>query len=373
MARSFSGKEISIKPGFIYFLSDTDVQTGRTKPYVKLGKTGPKKRWEAMHPVQRRIRDLQTGNPHRIHDSYYANREEYLKVTDMNTVELYLHHVFAEQRILGEWFWLDNDLFNEATREADWIDSQINEHKTAIEQASKNKKTESEERKIEGTSELQDLHQNALKADAKFQTSDAEQECIRLKLILAMGAATGIKGVIEFPQDWKTVINKEAFREKYPTRYDDFLDKRPPEIKGTMKLSDKPKLKELNPALASDRKKLTSEVKKTETDQIFSPALERELPHEKLHLDYLKAMKTTVKTWIELELLRIQIMAACENANQISGICHWERKLGLEPKAAFNNGKFNKSEFFEEFGSIEPKPPRKAVQQERHYPVKERE
>ena len=98
---------IKVKSGFIYFLREQDVLTGDTFDYVKIGKT------DYDRPVSDRIDDHQTGNPRMILD------HESFQVSSIDTVETHLHHAFAEYRILGEWFRMDESTLQEAIKEGE--------------------------------------------------------------------------------------------------------------------------------------------------------------------------------------------------------------------------------------------------------------
>jgi hypothetical protein len=81
-------------PGNIYLLRDTNLLTGAVSNYLKIGKT--------VNPTPSRVSGLQTGNPRRISpvNSFFVPM-----MTDMET---YLHHWFSSDRILGEWFDIDD-------------------------------------------------------------------------------------------------------------------------------------------------------------------------------------------------------------------------------------------------------------------------
>ena len=81
-------------PGNIYLLRDTNLLNGTVSDFLKIGKT--------VNPTPSRVSGLQTGNPRQIIavDSF--------SVPMMTDMETYLHHWFSSDRILGEWFDLDN-------------------------------------------------------------------------------------------------------------------------------------------------------------------------------------------------------------------------------------------------------------------------
>jgi hypothetical protein len=53
-----------------------------------------------QHP-KKRIKNLQTGNPHTISLVYYKTCSNYL------AMEKYFHKKFSDKRLVGEWFSLD--------------------------------------------------------------------------------------------------------------------------------------------------------------------------------------------------------------------------------------------------------------------------
>ena len=95
---SFSAPTVpkpKIKAGWIYAIRDEDYLDQSISRYVKLGLT--------ERTVAQRIREHQTGNPRR---EFEAINSKYIEL--MNYGEKYLHHVFAPDRIAGEWFDMDD-------------------------------------------------------------------------------------------------------------------------------------------------------------------------------------------------------------------------------------------------------------------------
>ena len=116
---------IKVKSGFIYFLREQDVLTGDTFDYVKIGKT------DYDRPVSDRIDDHQTGNPRMILD------HESFQVSSIDTVETHLHHAFAEYRILGEWFRMDESTLQEAIKEGKRLDKEVSARTHGVDIATK--------------------------------------------------------------------------------------------------------------------------------------------------------------------------------------------------------------------------------------------
>lgn len=63
-----------------------------SEKFFKIGVT------KDVDSLERRIKSLQTGNPHRINIAYYDER------TASRQAEKYLHQVLDEYRVVGEWF-----------------------------------------------------------------------------------------------------------------------------------------------------------------------------------------------------------------------------------------------------------------------------
>ena len=84
----------TVADGWVYCIREQDYLDGSIGRYVKLGLTS--------RTVAQRIREHQTANPRREMSEYDINVEM------MSYAEKYLHHYFAEDRIGGEWFDMDN-------------------------------------------------------------------------------------------------------------------------------------------------------------------------------------------------------------------------------------------------------------------------
>jgi len=314
---------ISTKPGFIYFLRETDLLTGEVSPYVKIGKT------DHDRPVAKRIDDHQTGNPREIHDC------RSFQVPAIDTVEKHLHHFFAEYGILGEWFYFDEATLATAIKEAEDISSKLENCKNALLMSEENGKIESREKKIEATSSLMELHQEAIRAVSCFETAKARLDLLKFKLLSKMGEKKGINGVVRIiPTTVKDKIDEEHLKIDCPEVFSLFLEEKPTRTT-RFTLKNKPSLKSIDPDLVNEIEKLKAETHKTDLNETV---LERTPRVEELHLEYLKSMQASSRAEIEKDLLQIRLKAACGNAAEITGICTWPRKQVTRQK--FNDSKF---------------------------------
>lgn len=82
-----------LKSGTIYFVRETDRDTGKYSDLVKIGLV------EAPRTARQRLSEHQTGNPRKLDlDNQSVDTEA------VGYVEAQLHKAFASKRVLGEWF-----------------------------------------------------------------------------------------------------------------------------------------------------------------------------------------------------------------------------------------------------------------------------
>jgi hypothetical protein len=87
-----------LKPGTIYFVRETDRDTGRYSDLVKIGLV------ESPRTARERLSEHQTGNPRKLDlDNQSVDTEA------VGYVEAQLHKAFASKRVLGEWFRFQNE------------------------------------------------------------------------------------------------------------------------------------------------------------------------------------------------------------------------------------------------------------------------
>ncbi len=90
--------------GYVYLLYDGE--------YYKIGIT--------KGDIKKRIKTLQTGSPKpiRLINSY--------KTKNYRKMESWFHRLYKDDRVEGEWFYLNDDQVNNFTNEAIKIDKNIN-------------------------------------------------------------------------------------------------------------------------------------------------------------------------------------------------------------------------------------------------------
>jgi hypothetical protein len=301
-----------LKPGSIYFLQEQDVLTGQTFDYVKIGKT------DRDRPVSERIDDHQTGNPRMILD------HESFQVASIDTVETHLHHAFAEYRVLGEWFRMDESTLQEAIKEGKRLDKEVSGHNEALEAAAEAYKVESSEPSRAATKEELALFESAIKAAEELKHLQTKLSCLKTGLMAGMGVAKGIEGILTFIEKTRQPgFDEKKFKEENPAVYDRFLvDKTA--LSRSFSLARNPRpTSDLCPELVAQTKEYKSKVEKEAP--FTDPTSKRNDALKDLHEQYLKAMGESSQATIKKDLLEAEIKAACGAAKGIEGVCTWNR------------------------------------------------
>jgi hypothetical protein len=317
---------IKVKSGFIYFLREQDVLTGDTFDYVKIGKT------DYDRPVRERIDDHQTGNPRMILD------HESFQVASIDTIETHLHHAFAEYRILGEWFRMDESTLQAAIKEGKRLDQEVSARSEALTTAAEANNLESSEPERAATEEELSLLEEAIQAGEALNRLKAGQTCLEWELRAAMGGATGIDGILSAIEvTGQPKFDEKGLQEKSPEVYESFLVEES-RLKRSFALATKTKSEaSLEPELAAKQKEFKAQAA-LEWDACDKPLAKRSADLASLHEQYLKAMGETSQAAINKDFLDAQIKAACGSAKGIEGVCKWSRSI--ETKMKFDRKSF---------------------------------
>lgn len=328
-------------------------------PYVKIGIT------RGTRAVEERIGEHKTSNPREIHD--YRS----FQVTAIDTVETHLHHTFAEDRVEGEWFYLDDKTLDAAIKEAERISLKIDEHKTALQTADEANNKVSIEPERESTKEEMELLDKAIKAGELLKLAEQKEQLIKTKLLVEMGDSKGIDEIVLI-QERKSFpsIDKKSLREAHPDIYAQYVVEKE-KLKRSFSLAKRPRsLEKLDPDLDATLKGLNSTEGKSDEPVFNDPPKERNSLLEDLHFEYLSAMKSTSEAKLEKVLLEAQIKAACGSAKGISDVCAWSRELTTGKE--FDTSRFKKEheELARQFTKQgTPKSPVPLISPRRSYPV----
>jgi hypothetical protein len=317
---------IKVKSGFIYFLREQDILTGDTFDYVKIGKT------DYDRPVSDRIDEHQTGNPRMILD------HESFQVSSIDTVETHLHHAFAEYRILGEWFRMDESTLQEAIKEGKRLDQEVSARGEALTTAAEANELESSEPERAATGEELALLEKAIQAGEALNRLKAKQTCLEWELRASMGGATGIDGILTATKvTGQPKFDEKGLQEKSPDVYESFLVEES-RLKRSFALATKTRSEaNLEPELTAKQKEFKTQAA-LEWVACDKPLAKRSVHLADLHEQYLKAMAEISQAAINKDLLDAQIKTACGLAKGIEGVCKWSRTI--ETKMKFDRKSF---------------------------------
>ena len=304
------------KDGWLYFLRDQDHRTGVVSSYVKIGLTN------ADRPVIVRVQEHQTGNPRRIFSS------DELKVNAVDDAETHLHHLWALNRIRGEWFEMDDAQVKKAVQQAKDFNKAVANRVTDFETIAVQSKLHSNGKTRAATQDEIDLLAKLFEAKKKHMVAASKVKLFNEQIRKIMANSKGIVGVCELQSKViKSSINyvqikkdNEALVAKYTTT--------------EMKLSASPfKADYTNPQLKGLDENLDQEIKAVKKGQVSekNPANFTDKPEsrtaaiEKIHQEYLASLGLESTLSIEVDLLAVAVKAAIREFDQVDGLGKWIR------------------------------------------------
>ncbi|MBT3440941.1 MAG: GIY-YIG nuclease family protein [Euryarchaeota archaeon] len=318
-----------IDPGQIYFITELDQKTKNSTGYYKIGIV------RNQRITFDRIKEHQTGNPHRLYAA------EVIITDAAYMVEGMLHGKFHAKRVSQEWFHFTPTELAAVVAEAKRLSgiygpvlSSLRSTYSVTPSNSVLTLTGKDLKKAE------DLRDKAYKLDKKIMSRKYQMKAIELALQTATSIhGLGIDGVtyVEHKQkttkfsltEWKKSATPAQLKacEKAVKPKDDFRFLYP-KNKGKAAKKD---LK--NPHWKSV---LTVEFNQYETNlKAFIPnptsafketSLSRTKAFEKMHEEYAEHLVEQELLNIELQTIILEMRAICQNHEEVQGICEWKRK-----------------------------------------------
>ncbi len=307
---------VVLKPGWLYFLRLRDFRTGQVDGYVKIGLTNFER------PVEERVDDHQTGNPREVfvvHD---------MQVSAINTIENYLHSLWAPQGVHGEWFEMDAEQVLEAIGQATALNQFIEEHRQNIEIGMEIYNQASSGQTRQPTNEDVSLGEEWLDLKRRHVIAKGTVTLHSERLRRLMGNARGIGGVVDFEERVrKSALDKKAIQQEHPD-----IVKRFTTIKTA--LSGKFSPQHTNPQLKGLDAGLDKQIKDEKSlqaggrdpDYYSQSQASRTAEIESAHSDYLSSLGEERTLKIHLDLIVDRAKAACGLDDGVGGLCTWVRK-----------------------------------------------
>jgi hypothetical protein len=302
---------VNLVPGDLYFLREVDVLDGTVSPYCKIGLV---KDWR-QGDADKRAAEHQTGNPRQLTviDQVHA-----LAVSD---VEKSIHHRFASQRILGEWFEMPNDTdVAAAASAARELARELEDHHEVLVRAHELRSVKSDDSTLPPTEEDQHwfvrLHTaRHLKKEVEGLRKQAER--IFRDAFDADPEAERFAGVTErVTRPFAT----GKFAEAHPDLHEQFLRS---EVRMTQRFTPKRPDPGFEPPPDASFGAMADHLQ-----PLIGMAAEDQSLLEDLHLAFLRLLGVEARAKWDVELAEAHLKAACDQARGIEGLCTWSRTSG---------------------------------------------
>jgi len=307
---------MSLVPGYIYFIRERDYLTNQVGPYVKIGLT------RELRPVSARLSDHMTGNP----------RQEYsewdIQVPMVDKLETYMHHYFAQRRITGEWFEMDNsEIMSLAVPIVQRVLAEQAVTKPLLLNRDLLKATLSNGTIRAPTVTETAMHQTYITADENLKISKALYDIKDKELRTMIGTSDGIEGIINLQQKSQApTFDKDAFLAALTSSQQALCQSssqstiKNPTIKGGRTLAN------LDPILSEAKKVATAAAPNSIP---ITNKSNSELPMTQslkdLHMEFLETMRAVKIAEWEKEQAGVQLANMLDEDEEIIGIITWIR------------------------------------------------
>ena len=301
----------------LYFLALEDPAGGPVPPFYKIGTT--------TDTVDKRIRQLQTGNPFRIvpHRTF--------EVEGAELVERHLHRLFTAKRRLLEWFTLSEDELEEVIEEARVFADEVEELVVEVRDLDQ---THSTDVVIDPTPEMLDLHSEALRLEALKTQNKLRSSAIKSQLMTLTGTSRGIQGITRVNvYKPKETFKKMLLKGVHPDLYDQYLTKSM--FKHAMSVLERAKPSDFR-QLYDANKQASAAAPVVEPNDVTGDYEDRSAAAIAIHEEYLRVLGEDGAVERDLLLVKMMLKAHCGTARGIDGVCTYVR----EDRMAFDEEQF---------------------------------
>ena len=301
-------------PGWIYCIREEDYLDGSIGRFVKLGLT--------KRTVPIRIREHQTGNPRKEVSEY----DLYLEMMDY--AETYLHHYFAQDRIGGEWFDMDNaKVLAEVAPLLQTLEAEMAVEKPNFIVWSNLKTTRSNGNVIGPTPAVSALHQSYILAEENHTIAEARHKIHDNNLRALVGTNDGIEGVLTLIENNKSdSFNKDDFTTLVTAAQLAQCDDTKTTFKGNLIVESGRNLATLDPVLdaqlTASAGRITVSPNLTNLTNAETPLIQS-IKDE--HMAYLGTLRQLKEAEWECYKLKAQIVVALGANQGITGVVTWRR------------------------------------------------
>jgi hypothetical protein len=324
-----------LKPGKLYFLGEKDLLTGEHSKYIKIGLVYGEK------DVSARTKEHQTGNPRAIFD-YHT-----IEMIGVSKIETLMHKLYAKNRLIREWFILDENQLKEATQKAEELKKEMesNEEFLSISESASEAKPEDLTDSRSPSSEDLSLLEKIKNLKLESIRLNFEQSVLETKLKLAMKDHTGIEGIlIAEPKKESDSLDTARLKKEHPDLHAKYI-----EPKEAFKRDFKIEMKSpTTPKLIGERYKQLKE-QEEQIPQLYSQLNQTKLKLtddlKSLHFQYLEVFGKVEAIEYELIMNTMILEGRCGYSKGIEDVCSYDFK-----EKTTNN--FSKDKFKEDYPDL---------------------
>ncbi len=308
-----------LQKGVLYFLALEDPAGGAVPPFYKIGVT--------TDTVDKRIRQLQTGNPFRIvpHTTMVVEGAEF--------VERHLHRLYSAKRRVLEWFSFSPDELQGVIKTAEAYSEEFSD---LVVETRQTDSTYSTDDVITPTPESLDLHNDAIRLEGLKTQNGLRIAAIKSQIVALVGTSRGIPGIV-IVAIYKPVTSfkKGQLKKGDPVLYEQYMTKT--DFKQSMTVLGKAKPSDFG-QLFDEKKNAAAGVSKVSPDDVTDVRLERTVDAADLHDSYIRLLEEDAAISIDLDLVKMKLKTHCGDAAGIDGVCTYVR----EDKTSFDGEKFER-------------------------------
>jgi hypothetical protein len=306
-----------LQKGILYFLALEDPAGGAVPPFYKIGVT--------TDTVDKRIRQLQTGNPFRIvpHTTMVVEGAEF--------VERHLHRLYSAKRRILEWFSFSPDELQKVIETAEAYSEEFSDLVVGTRQTDSMYSTDDV---ISPTPKVAELHKEAVRLEGLKTQNGLRKAAIKSQILALVGTSRGIPGIVTVAIYKPVTSFKKALLKKHDLDlHDQYMTKI--QFKQSMTVLGKAKPSDFT-QLFDDKKQAAAGVPKVGPDDVTDVRLDRTDDSADLHDAYIHMLEEDAAISIDLDLVKMKLKTHCGDAVGIEGVCTYVR----EDKTSFDGEKF---------------------------------
>ena len=304
--------------------------TGEHTKYVKIGLVYGEKE------TSKRILEHQTGNPRAIFD-YHT-----IEMMGVSKIENLMHKLFAQNRLVREWFIFDENQLKDAIQKAEELKKEMEsnaEFLSKAEPASEAKPEDLTDSRSPSSEEFS-LLEKIKNLKLESIRLNFEQSVLESKLKLAMKDHTGIEGIlIAEPKKESDGLDTARLKKEHPELHAKYI-----EPKEAFKRDFKIEMKSpTTPKLIGERYKQLKE-QEEQIPQLYSQLNQTELKLtddlKSLHFQYLEVFGKVEAIDYEINMSTLILQGMCGYSKGIEEVCIYDFKEKITN--TFSKDKFEK-------------------------------